>query len=307
MTIIGVMVAYQEAAYIGEALQSLLTIGCERLVVVDGAWNCFPRYDEGPHSTDGTQEIARSLGAEVIPAPEKGWKTQVRARNAYFVGQPGDWYFILDADERVIGRLPARLEGDALEMWRITPGIVTPDRIMRLVKEDGTLKYCYTHYALFRQGRIIDRATTLDSVMIAHPGRPGDVDRDQRRDIAWARNTAEERARIVDGWVPSVAVEEWQMDKIAYRYIGGERWVPGIPARDLTVPEAVIYSEQLARHLATARPIYEPVEFEIEDLDEPESEQPAPEAQAEQEQPAPEAAPVEKAGRKKRNTLNDKE
>lgn len=97
------------------------------------------------------------------------------------------------------------------------------------------------------------------------------------------------------------------MDKIAYRYIGGERWVPGIPARDLTVPEAVIYSEQLARHLATARPIYEPVEFEIEDLDEPESEQPAPEAQAEQEQPAPEAAPVEKAGRKKRNTLNDKE
>lgn len=305
MTIIGVMTAYQEAEYIGEALQSLLTIGCERLVVVDGAWACFPRYAEGPHSTDGTQEIARSFGAEVIPAPAKGWKTQVRARNAYFVGQPGDWYFILDADERVIGRLPARLEGDALEMWRITPGVTTPDRIMRLVKEDGTLKYCYTHYALFRQGRIIDRATTLDSVVIAHPGRPGDADRNNRRDVAWARNTAEERARIVDGWVPSVAVEEWQMEKIAYRYIGGERWVPGVPARDLTVPEAVVYSEQLARNLATARPIYELVEFEDFEGDEAEPEQPAEEQpakeQAEQE-PAPEAA----KGRNKRTT-NDKE
>ena len=260
MTVIGVMCAYQEAAHIGAALQSLLDAGCERLVVVDGAWACFERYTEGPHSTDGTQDIARAYGAEIIEAPPGGWATQVKARNAYFVGQPGDWYFILDADERAVGRLPEDLPGDAYKIWRHTPGMA-PDRIMRLVKEDGTLRYCYTHYALYRRGQIIDRATLLDGIVIEHPGRPGDTNRNQRRDVAWARNTAEEQARTVHGWVPDFAVEEWEMDKIAYRYISYDnRWVPGLPARDLTTIEAEIYADMIAENLAGKCPIYEKVD-----------------------------------------------
>ena len=256
--IVGVMCAYQEAGLLGPALESLRAAGCERLVVVDGAWRWFDRYGDGPGSTDGTQELARSLGAEVIEAPAAGWPDQVTARNAYFVGEPGDWYVILDADERMTGVLPGTLDDapeGAYQVWVRTAG-ESPVRRIRLVREDGSLRYQYAHWAMYREGRVIDQAALLDDVVIEHADRPGDADRTRRKRDWYARASGQERAFLKGGWAPRLAVEVGEMDKIALRYVGGGAWMPGVPARDLTEAEAAMYAEEVAENMAGARPLW---------------------------------------------------
>lgn len=258
--IIGVMVAYQDAERIGDALASLRAVGCERLVVVEGAWRWFPRYGDGPESTDGTAEIARAYGAEVIEPPADGWPDEVTARNGYLVGKPGDWYLMLDTDERATGRLPASLDAPegAYQLWWLTPGEADLRRV-RLVQEDGSLRYQYAHWAMYRQGRLIDQAALMDDVAIDHVGRPGDTDRAQRK-VAWyARSGAHEQAYLINGRAPAWAVEVEMMEKVAFRYVGGGAWVPGLPARDLLESEAAQYADVLAEHMATAQPVYEAV------------------------------------------------
>lgn len=69
------------------------------------------------------------------------------------------------------------------------------------------------------------------------------------------------------------------MDKIAYRYIGGGAWIPGLPARDLLEFEAAAYAETLEANLQSARPIYEKsTEIAVEVVE------PAPVQEAEQPQ-----------------------
>lgn len=256
--IIGVMCAYQEAAVVGDGLASLRAAGCERLVVVDGAWRHFEWYGDGPGSTDGTRELARLHGAEVIEAPGAGWRSEIEARNAYLVGEPGDWYVALDADERMAGVLPGTLD-DAPEgaylVWIRTAGEPAVRRI-RVVREDGTLRYQYAHFGLYRQGHLVDQAALLDAVEIEHVGRPGDHERDRRKRAWRALAEGAERAYVEFGRLPELAVEVSEMDGIAYRYVGGGAWVPGVPARDLRESEAALYGVELAGNLAGARPLW---------------------------------------------------
>lgn len=255
------MCAYQEAAKIGEALASLKRAGCERLVVVDGAWRWFPRYGEGPGSTDETVEIARAAGAEVIEAPTTGWDSEVAARNSYLVGKPGDWYLVLDADERAHGSLPEQMDAPegAYQVWvRMTADAMADVRRVRLVQEDGTLRYQYGHFALYRDGRLLEQAALLDTLWIEHD-QPGDVDRAQRKVTWYQRAGAQERAYLIDGRPPARAVEEHEMDTITYRYTGAGAWIPGVPARDLLAHEAATLAETLEANLRSARPIYERV------------------------------------------------
>lgn len=251
------MCAYQEASQIGEALASLRAAGCERLVVVDGAWGAFERYGETASSTDGTQELARACGAQVIDAPAGGWLDEVTARNGYLVGLPGDWYLILDADERATGVLPSSLlapEG-AYQLWVRTPG-EAPVRRIRLVLEDGSVRYQYAHWSLYRQGRLVDQAGLLDAVVVEHVGRPGDTDRRRRKAAWYAQSNARERAFLAGGRAPARAVEVGEMDRIAYRYVGAGAWMPGVPARDLTEVEAVVYDAEIAGNMASGRPLW---------------------------------------------------
>lgn len=251
------MCAYQEASQICEALSSLRAAGCARLVLVDGAWGAFERYGETASSTDGTQELARACGAEVIDAPAGGWLDEVTARNGYLVGSPGDWYLILDADERATGVLPSSLlapEG-AYQLWVRTPG-EAPVRRIRLVLEDGSVRYQYTHWSLYRQDRLIDQAGLLDAVVVEHVGRPGDTDRRRRKAAWYAQSNARERAFLAAGRAPAWAVEAGEMDWIAYRYVGAGAWMPGVPARDLTQVEAVVYEAEIAENMAGGRPLW---------------------------------------------------
>ena len=77
------LIAFNEAEKVGAALQSVQW--ADEIVLVDS------------HSTDGTLEIARQLGARVVQVAFKGFGD---LRNRGIDACSHDWIFSLDADER---------------------------------------------------------------------------------------------------------------------------------------------------------------------------------------------------------------
>lgn len=110
MSVVGLICAFNEAGRIGRAVTSLLEVGCDRVVVVDGAWIAADGHTfEGGEwwSTDGTREEAEQAGAEFVqlhrPAGDDGAKRNVAIHACG--AMPGDHLFLLDADERAVGKL----------------------------------------------------------------------------------------------------------------------------------------------------------------------------------------------------------
>ena len=89
MTLSVVIIAYNEEANIGRALQSvqpLVADGKGEIIVVDSG------------SSDRTVEIAKSFGAKVFVEEWKGYAAQ---KNSAIEKASGDWILSLDADEEV--------------------------------------------------------------------------------------------------------------------------------------------------------------------------------------------------------------
>lgn len=108
------MQAFNEEANIAEAVESLFTGGCERVVVVDGAWLSPDGTwfgGGGQWSTDDTVTEARQAGAEVLATPD-GWAGGDGAKRELLLrmcgASEGDFILLVDADERLVGH--ARLE-----------------------------------------------------------------------------------------------------------------------------------------------------------------------------------------------------
>jgi hypothetical protein len=255
--VIGVMCAYQEAKHIEAALASMTALGCTRLVVVEGRWQGFRAYSKSDTSTDGTQEIARKCGAEVIEPPAGGWPTQIAARNAYFVGKPGDWYFIMDADEVVEGTLPDLQAPEGAYIG----GHTEPDgqgvQRIRLIRESGDLIYQYTHWAIYRHGRLVEEAPLTDAFHVRHIGRPDDEGRLQRRREWAAVVQSLEKVFIRAGRAPQKYVET--PEHIGYRYIGNGAWIRGVPAKDLFEHEVAQYEADIEANARSGRRLYERV------------------------------------------------
>lgn len=128
----GCVISFQEADRIADCVRSLSF--CDEVVVVDSG------------STDGTRELAASLGARVVVnAPFPGHREQKQ----FAIEQAAhDWVFCLDADERATPELQQRVaqlrrEGftaQAYEMPRrnhylgriVRRGLFWPDRKIRL-------------------------------------------------------------------------------------------------------------------------------------------------------------------------------
>ena len=72
-----------------------------RVQVIDGAYVDYPYVKA--YSTDGTLDIARRWGAEVVEVTEP-WRDQIAKRTAQLT--PGEVVFILDADELLHSDLP---------------------------------------------------------------------------------------------------------------------------------------------------------------------------------------------------------
>lgn len=87
-TISACLIVMNEAANIRTAVGSVAF--CDEVVVVDSG------------STDGTQEIARSLGASVVENPWPGFGAQ---RNVAADHSTGDWILEVDADETITPEL----------------------------------------------------------------------------------------------------------------------------------------------------------------------------------------------------------
>jgi glycosyltransferase involved in cell wall biosynthesis len=83
MTISVYIIAYNEVEKIRDCINSILW--ADEIILADS------------HSTDGTSEIAKDLGAKVIHIPFDGYGN---LRNEALSHCTGDWIFSLDSDER---------------------------------------------------------------------------------------------------------------------------------------------------------------------------------------------------------------
>ncbi len=219
-TLTVVMIVRNEAHCLGECLGSVSGIADGVLVGDTG-------------STDGTKELARSLGARVIDVP---WTNDfAAARNAVLSQAEGDWLLHLDADE-VVDAAGARrirevvngdgLGADAIEVilanycdepraWRWVP--VAPDD----VAARGFSGYVAAPLLrLFRNGRgyeyrepvhenitesVCERGGVVraEPILIHHYGYRGDHGRDQAKTALYltiARAKIEQRPHDPKTW-----------------------------------------------------------------------------------------------------------
>jgi hypothetical protein len=136
---------------------------------VDGAFATFPLRNYQPYSTDATLEIAWCYGAEWVHCPRdeidaaRAWATEMEKRTAYLVGKEGDWYFHIDADERLVGRLPEPEDGRHYAFQINVAGrlVWAP----RLFQHQGRMRYEGSHNAAWSDERLIhlEGATRVDA------------------------------------------------------------------------------------------------------------------------------------------------
>jgi glycosyltransferase involved in cell wall biosynthesis len=167
MAVIACVIVFNEETMLPGCLESIYD-QVDRIVVVDGAYARFPH--EAPYSTEATREIARAYGAEWVLCPEdaqgrpRPWATQVAKRNAYLVGEIGDWYLIIDADNRLVGTLPTPEPGyDYAWLSRSRTGRVT--WVLRLIEHRPGIRYEGAHNGLRTDAEQIN-LRTLDPARV---------------------------------------------------------------------------------------------------------------------------------------------
>lgn len=188
--IIGVIIAFNEEQMLPGCLDSLQG-QVDHVVVVDGAYARFPH--EMPHSTDATREIAWCYGAEWIPCPNgQAWPTQVEKRSSYLVGEEGDWYLWIDADERVQGVLPWPETGRHYA-FRIANRTGNEGWAPRLFQHRGQMRYEGSHNGLWSDDRLINLPGAVqvpaEQCRLVHLAVLRETQRqlDKRRYYAWQK------------------------------------------------------------------------------------------------------------------------
>ena len=194
--IVGLMSVYNEGQFIRGAIKNLREYA-DRVIVVDGAYADFPIINDSHKSTDQTLAVAREEGAEIIEAGNNPWKDQQTKRNQYLIGNVGDWYLMLDADERFFGQLPIPRQNDdafriAVHMAYMTP----PTYYIRFFRHQPGIHYWGAHNLLF-DGRLqlIDERTAPGAYKcwIDHFSWCRDKRRKQRKAEYYISQTIKER------------------------------------------------------------------------------------------------------------------
>jgi hypothetical protein len=109
-----------------------------------------------PESDDGTLEILNDFKVDKVIRCDQGsggkplpWINEYTKRSKYFVGSKGDYYFVIDADERLVGSIEMELVSDAynvvLKRDDNTPGY----KILRIFKHQDGMQYRGAHHALW--------------------------------------------------------------------------------------------------------------------------------------------------------------
>lgn len=92
---------FNDLEVLPQCLESIADV--DEICVVDGAYAAFEH--ETPCSTDGTLEYVRELAQRDprirLVTRDGPWPDEATKRSAYFTGTDGDWYLVVDADERL--------------------------------------------------------------------------------------------------------------------------------------------------------------------------------------------------------------
>lgn len=145
MKIYGVLVVYNDYPHIVDTIESMLP-HVDEIVAVDGKYSDFPGVADG--STDETVQYLS--GIDKVRIVEGYGLQEVEKRNLYLVGEVGDWYFHLDADEIWRGRFPQLpLEEDMAicRLHQLRSGHMNGERI-RIFRHVEGLHYEGKHYWL---------------------------------------------------------------------------------------------------------------------------------------------------------------
>ena len=155
----GVVIAMNEADRIGRCVASLAAL-CREVIVLDSG------------STDDTARIAAALGARVEQQPWLGFAAQ---KNAAIARAAQPWVLLLDADEWLDDRAPARIRGlfasgdiEHADVWRLhrrthylgtvlNHGGWGRESVDRLFRNDLRYRAAQVHEALDLDGRRIAR------------------------------------------------------------------------------------------------------------------------------------------------------
>lgn len=193
--VIACVIAFNEERMLPGCLESLQG-QVDRIVVVDGAFAHFP-YEE-PTSVDATREIAQAYGAEWIDCPDdedgypRAWQTQVEKRSAYLIGEEGDWYLHVDADERLIGMLPVPEDGEHYA-FLINTRDGRASWVIRLFQHRGRMRYEGSHNAVWSDERLVHLAGAVrvgaEECRLVHLSHLRDEERQlaKRRYYGWQK------------------------------------------------------------------------------------------------------------------------
>jgi len=157
---------YNEAPHIREHFEAAKRAAPHgKIVVVDGAYLNFPH--DNPASTDGTVEIAQEFGAIVISCGGRPWPNEEVKRSAYFVGDSGDEYIVIDGDEELFGTVPQEIDPvDANVTLHRSDGH-PPYPVFRYHKHLNGLKYHGHHNAIWRDGKHVKRKHCPENYRLA--------------------------------------------------------------------------------------------------------------------------------------------
>jgi hypothetical protein len=148
---------FDEAASIGRAMASIRRCAPHgRIVVVDGAYRDFPHVQGHPESSDGTLAVAGEFADRIIRIRNgQPWADECEKRSQYLVGQEGDQYLVVDADEELVGSVPRRLvvpERDVMIESACEPPMFLPYPILRMFAHrgpPGAMQYRGAHMAIW--------------------------------------------------------------------------------------------------------------------------------------------------------------
>jgi len=168
-----VLVCYNDYPLIIRCIESVPWV--DEIIAVDGRYIDYPL---GPmQSNDGTLEYLESI--DKVNLIHAAGLQEIEKRNKYLVGEIGDWYLHLDADEEWVGPPPIidpEVDAYIIDFHRSYP-VHKMDRV-RLFKHVDGLRYEGKHYwlrdkngvtfALLQQVGSVYRGARLGGVHIEH-------------------------------------------------------------------------------------------------------------------------------------------
>jgi len=169
VTIFGCINAYNEADMIEDCVEALRPY-VDKIVIVDGAYKAYPHTC--PRSINGTLEIIKNI-SDIFISQARAWEDEVEKRNAYLIGEVGDWYIVVDADEIIKGKIDRSIFNSSAigyQMWIKRPSLPRSP-VFRIFRHLEGLQYKYAHCLLWspETGPIRpDTMPIIDSPMFDH-------------------------------------------------------------------------------------------------------------------------------------------